>query len=298
MAVKYPWCDYSGKFSGLKAIVFVALFIPGLWIAYALANHLLGARPLIEANHQTGLWAVRLLFVALAVTPLSRLWQWPRLNLVRRMIGVAAFSYIAAHLVLYAAEEMFNLGTVASEILARVYLAIGFTAWLGLAALAATSTDAMVKRLGPRRWQALHRFVYLIAFLGTVHYFIQSKLEVWEPMWIAGLLAWLIGYRAFFWIRGRNTRLPLWGVAALSVAASVLTGLGEAIYFTLAFPVPIERVLLANFSLDAGVRPSWVVLGVGALITLGAVLRRGARQKSRPAAAAPLSAVARKPVSN
>src|SRR5581483_9687902 len=145
-----------------------------------------------------GLWTIRFIFLALAVTPLRAVLQWPRLILVRRMVGVAAFAYVLVHFGLYITQEAFDLAKVASEILLRIYLTIGFVALLGLAALAATSTDAMVRRLG-RRWQRLHRLVYAIALLAVVHYWMQAKLEVWEPTVMAGIYTWLMGYRALAW---------------------------------------------------------------------------------------------------
>src|SRR5579862_7190503 len=179
-AVKYPWNDYSRKLSPLKLTVFIALFLPAAWTALAFATGNLGARPLTEAIHQQGLWTIRLILIALAITPLKAILQWQRLILVRRMVGVAAFAYILLHFTLYIADESFNLVTVASEIVKRIYLTIGFTALVGLAVLAATSTDRMVRRLG-RKWQTLHRLIYLICLLGLIHYSMQSKLEQWEP---------------------------------------------------------------------------------------------------------------------
>ena len=184
----YPWNDYSGRLSPLKLVVFVALFVPAGWVAFAYGFGLLGARPLNEAIHQIGLWTIRLIFLALAVTPLRQILQWPRLILVRRMIGVAAFAYVLIHFSLYTASEAFDLAKVASEIVLRFYLTIGFAALLGLAALAATSTDGMVRRLGGKRWQLLHRLVYAIGVLAVIHYCFQSKLDRWEPTIMAGLL--------------------------------------------------------------------------------------------------------------
>ena len=195
----YPWDDYGGRVSPLKLTVFAALFVPAGWVAFAYGFGLLGARPLNEAIHQIGLWTIRLIFLALAVTPLRQLLQWPRLILVRRMIGVAAFAYVLIHFSLYTASQAFDLDKVASEIVHRVYLTIGFTALLGLAALAATSTDGMVRRLGGRRWQLLHRLVYAIGVLAVIHYCFQSKLDLWQPTIMAGLLFWLFGYRLLLW---------------------------------------------------------------------------------------------------
>src|ERR1700757_1608518 len=153
----YPWLDYSGRVSPLKTVVFAALFVPALYTALSYPLDALGPRPLNEAIHQVGLWGIRFLLLALTITPARQLLQWPRLLLVRRMIGVASFAYIALHLVLYSFDQGLDLTKVASEIVLRFYLTIGFIAFLGLCALAATSTDGMTRRLGGKRWQQLHR---------------------------------------------------------------------------------------------------------------------------------------------
>jgi methionine sulfoxide reductase heme-binding subunit len=271
--MKYPWNDYSLRLSPLKLIVFVALFGPALWVMAAFPLEWLGARPTTEAIRQIGLWTIRLLFVALAITPLRQILQWPRLILVRRMVGVAAFAYAGFHLTLYTADQMFDLAKVASEIVLRIYLTIGFAAVLGLTALAATSTDAMMRRLGARRWQRLHRLVYLIALLAVVHYCMQSKLDLWEPTIMAGIYAWLIGYRLLARRLAVRGRLPLRWVGALGVAAGVLTALGEAAYFALAYGADPERVIAANWSLMLGPRPAAIVLGLGLAVWGAGALR-------------------------
>src|SRR5262245_33712420 len=128
----HPFVDYGGRWSPLKTAVFVALFVPGALTATDYLQGNLGPRPMTEVIHSLGLWALRFLFIALAITPLRHILAWPRLILVRRMIGVAAFAYAAVHLVAYAADQMFDLAKVASEIVLRIYLTIGFAALLGL----------------------------------------------------------------------------------------------------------------------------------------------------------------------
>ena len=263
----YPWQDYSGRLSPLKLAVFVALFLPGSWTAFAFGMGWLQPRPFTEAIHEVGLWMLRFLFIALAIMPLRQICQWPRLILVRRMIGVAAFAYGLAHITLFVADLKFDIAKVASEIVLRIYLTIGFVALLGLAALAATSTDAMVRRLGARRWQRLHRIVYAIALLAVVHYSMQSKLDLWEPTIIAGIYAWLMGYRLLVKFVGVRGKLPLAWVAALSLAAAALTASGEATYFWIALGVDPMRVVSANWSLVAGWRPAPIVLGLGLAVT-------------------------------
>jgi len=277
--LKRPWRDYSGRVSPLKTVTFVALFLPGLWVAYRFATHQLGARPLDEALLEIGQWTLRLVFLALAVTPLSRMLAWPRLNLIRRMLGVGAFAYIATHFSLYIVSEAFNLGAVASEILNHVYLSIGFVALLGLAALAATSTDAMVRRMGPRRWQALHRFVYLVGVFGLVHFFLQSKLDEWEPTVMIGLFVWLMGWRALAWSFGRRP-VPLWSGALLSLAVGPFIAGLEAVYFYFAYHVTVMRVLMADLSFETGVRPAWVVFGIVAAVTVAGLARAALRRPS------------------
>ena len=270
--MKLPWNDYSERLSPLKLAVFTALFLPAAWVALSLPLGWLGARPFTEAIHQIGLWTIRFIFIALLITPLRAILQWPRLILVRRMIGVAAFAYALTHLLLYTASEAFDLAKVAGEIVLRIYLTIGFIAVLGLAALAATSTDAMVRRLG-RRWQRLHRLVYAIALLAVIHYWMQSKLEVWEPTIMAGIYLWLIGYRLLARFVAVRAQVPLLWLAGLAVAAGVLTCLGEAGYFWLAYGVDPVRVVAANWSLDTGLRPAPIVSGLALGLTLVGALR-------------------------
>ena len=267
----YPWKDYSGRTSALKLVVFAALFGPVLWTLLSFTMGWLQPQPYTAAIRQIGLWTIRLIFIALAITPLRATLQWPRLILVRRMIGVAAFLYAITHLTLYTADQKFDLAKVAGEIALRIYLTIGFTAVIGLSALAATSTDGMIRRLG-RRWQSLHRLVYVIALFAVIHYWMQSKLEIWEPTIMAGIYGWLMGYRLlarFFAVRGH---LPLFWVGALGVAAAILTALGEAAYFWVAHGVDPLRVIAANWSLVTGVRPAVIVLGLAlAVVAAGAV---------------------------
>jgi len=280
----YPWKDHAGRISPLKLAVFIALFVPALWVAVAFSAGWLGSRPLNEAIHQLGLWTIRLIFLALAVTPLRHVLQWSRLLTVRRMVGVAAFAYAIGHLSLYAADQAFDVAKIATEIAVRIYLTLGFAAVIGLAALAATSTDGMIRRLGARHWQRLHRLVYAIALLAVVHYCMQSKLDLWEPTIMAGLYAWLILYRAVGRPVGARTRLSLAGVAVLGVAVATLTASGEAAYFWIAYGADPMMVVAANWSLDTGIRPAVVVLALTEAVALAGALRRLAtpRAETRP----------------
>jgi len=282
----YPWLDRGGRLSALKLVVFLALFAPGAWTLLSYGHGSLGPRPLTEAIHQTGLWAIRFLMISLAITPLRRMLQWPRLILIRRMVGVAAFGYATLHLALYIVDQSFDLRLVASEIILRFYLTIGFLALMLLSALAATSTDGMIRRLGGRSWRRLHRSVYVIATLTLVHYFIQSKLAVAEPMVVAGLFAWLMADRALGWIWGESGRRPFWALVSLSVITALLTATGEAAYYRLANGFDPWRVLAANVSSHFDRRPGWIVLAICLAVTAAGFFRsRYASQsrQSRPA---------------
>jgi methionine sulfoxide reductase heme-binding subunit len=280
----YPWQDYSGRTSPLKLAVFVALFGPAAWTALSFLMGWLQPQPFAAAIREIGLWTIRLIFIALAITPLRQILQWPRLILVRRMIGVGAFAYAIAHLSLYTADQMFDLFKVASEIVHRIYLTIGFTAVIGLAALAATSTDGMIRRVGARNWQRLHRLVYGIALLAVLHYCMQSKLDLWEPTIFAGIYGWMMGYRLLARYLGVRGRLPLLWVGALGVMAAVATALGETAYFWIAFGVDPVRVIAANWSLVTGVRPAPIVLGLALAVAAAGALRAVMRipAKRRP----------------
>jgi sulfoxide reductase heme-binding subunit YedZ len=268
----WPWLDRGGRFSPLKSIVFALLWAPALWLAWRLAAGQLGPRPINEVIHQTGLWTIRLLLITLAVTPLRQLLRWPQLVTVRRMIGVAAFAYAAAHLTAFTTDKAFDLGAVATEIVSRFYLTIGALALAGLAVLAATSTDRMVRRLGGRNWRRLHRLVYAIGILAAVHFFLQSKLNVAEPIVMAGLLSWLLAYRLLPEARDLPLR-RLVQVAGLSLLVGVVTLGGEFAYYALAFHADPLRLLAATFSLKAGIRPGWIVLAITALVTALAATR-------------------------
>lgn len=266
-----PWTDGAGRFSALKLAVFSALLVPAaLLLADAVAGSL-GPRPWNLAIHRVGWWTVVFLMASLTVTPLRRTLRWNALISVRRMVGVTAFLATALHLVLYAGEQAWDLGKVSSEIVLRFYLTIGFVALLGLAALAATSTDGMVRRLGGRRWQALHRVVYPVTALALVHFFMQTKADVTEPILFSGLFVWLMAYR--LWRRRFGDPAPA-GLVGLALVAALLTAAGEVVGIAIAFHAPPSVILRALFDFDAGIRPAWWVLAAGLAVAAGALARR------------------------
>lgn len=273
------------RFSALKATLLALLFLPALWIGWKYFNDMLGPRALNLATHQIGQWTIRILFLTLAVSPLRRLWRWQRLQVVRRMLGVATFAYVMLHLLLYTADQGFKLGFVANEIVQRIYLTIGFAGILLLTPLAFTSTDRMVRRLGAKRWRQLHLLIFSIALIAIVHHFMQAKLEVDEPMLMAGLFAWLIGWRLLFRRQGPGSEPALSAVLTLDVATAAATVLFEALYIHLKVGAPVALVLQANLDFYWPLRPGWNVLAITLAVTaIGAVRTLQARRtRLRPA---------------
>ncbi|MFZ5675616.1 MAG: sulfite oxidase heme-binding subunit YedZ [Pseudomonadota bacterium] len=253
------WTDRSGRFSFLKAGVLLLVMIPAAAIAYALWQNDLGPLPYKEALHRIGDWAIRFLVITLALTPLQRILGWPRLALIRRMLGVTTFAYALAHLSLYIVNEKFDVAFVVSEIALRIYLTIGFVALLGLTLLAATSTDGAVRKLG-RNWKRLHLIVYGLAALALLHYFIQSKIDVSQPVLWSGFFLLLMIYRVTMKLRWPLSPLMLAGCAIL---AGLLTAGVEFTWYGLATGVGPFRVLKANLAFAYGLRPAWMVLIVG-----------------------------------
>ena len=258
--------EKSGRWSPEKIIAFVAACIPALWLAWRAFNGELNpARPVNEAIHDTGSWAVRFLLLSLAVSPARRLFAAPKLINMRRTLGVTAFCYAALHLTLYFVQEKFDLAKIVSEIVFRIYLTIGFVALTGLIALAVTSTDGMIKRLGGARWNQLHRVVYAIAVLGIIHFMMQTKVDITESVMIAGFLFWLLGYRLMHRFAGEVTYARS---VVLAFIAAALTALAEAAWYGATTGVPAWRVFAVNFDWDMAFRPAHWVLIVGLAITL------------------------------
>jgi sulfoxide reductase heme-binding subunit YedZ len=182
----------------LKALLFLACLVPLGKLAlelFGVAGTSLGANPIEELMHRLGIWGLNFLLITLTVTPLRRLTGMNWLLRFRRMLGLFAFFYLLMHFLTYLGlDQRFDLAAIIEDIAERPYITVGFTALMLLVPLAATSTHAMMRRLG-RRWQKLHRLVYLIAILGVVHFYWQVKLDTLEPLIYATILAILLGYR-------------------------------------------------------------------------------------------------------
>jgi sulfoxide reductase heme-binding subunit YedZ len=260
-----PWNDRSGAFSPLKATTLTALLLPGLWLAWLWLSDGLGPRRLDAAIHFSGNWAVRVLVLSLLVTPARQMLRQARIILVRRMVGVAAVLYALLHLLLFVADQKFNLGTVFAEIIKRFYLTIGFVALLGLVALGATSFDAAVRRMGGRAWQRLHRTVYAIGVVALFHFMLQTKADVTEATLTFGLYLWLLGYRLVAPKGGAPGRAAMLGLA---LGTGLATVAGEFAWYALMTGIDPWRVAAANLDVGYGLRPAVWVLVVGLALFL------------------------------
>jgi len=189
-----------------KPFVFAASLIPFAWLlcgALGLFDVSLGADPVKKLEHECGTWALNFLLITLLVTPVRQLTGLSHLPRLRRMLGLFAFFYAVLHFTVYLTLDLeFNFRELFKDIAKRPYITIGFAALVLLIPLAVTSTNKMMRRLG-RRWQKLHRLIYVIAGLGVWHFYWQVKRDVREPLIYAGILAVLLGYR---WLKAQQRK--------------------------------------------------------------------------------------------
>ena len=180
-----------------KVTVFVLCLVPFAWLVNEFLNGQLGVNPIQTLLRELGDWALRFLLIGLAITPLKILIGWSKPLHYRRMIGLFAFTYAVLHLASYIGlDQFFEWQLIGEEILKRPFITIGMIGVALLIPLAATSTSGMVKRLGARRWKALHRAVYVVGILGVVHFYMMIKADFREPIIYGAILAALLGVRA------------------------------------------------------------------------------------------------------
>lgn len=186
-----------------KPALFVLALVPLAFLVYRGILDDLGANPVETVNRYTGGWVLRFLLLTLAITPLRRLFGWNSLLRYRRMLGLFAFFYACLHFLSYAwLDQYFVLADIIRDVAKRPYITVGFACLLMLIPLAATSTNAMIRRLGARRWQSLHRLVYLAGVGGIVHFLWLVKSDLREPLIYGAILAVLLGFR--LWRRVRR----------------------------------------------------------------------------------------------
>jgi sulfoxide reductase heme-binding subunit YedZ len=171
-----------------RAALFLLCLLPFLKLSWDAARGDLTANPIENLTHRTGFWALTLLLVTLSVTPIRRLTGWNRVIQYRRMIGLFAFFYACLHVAIYfGLDQLLSFEFILEDIAERPYITVGFTAWLLLIPLAITSTRGWIRRLG-KRWQTLHRLIYVSATLGVLHFLWLVKADVRQPLIYAAVL--------------------------------------------------------------------------------------------------------------
>lgn len=202
-----------------KPIVFVAALTPVGWLIWAGLTGHLSVNPLSDLTNETGLWAIRFICITLAITPLRRITGWNWLIKFRRMIGNYAFFYGSLHFLVYVIADRFagldfpdgivsmttarNLAmSVGEDIYKRPFITIGFTTLMLMLPLAVTSTTGWIRRLGGKRWQALHRLVYAVGVAAVIHYYWLVKADVRSPLLYGAIVVVLLGARAY-WSRSK-----------------------------------------------------------------------------------------------
>jgi methionine sulfoxide reductase heme-binding subunit len=182
-------------------------FLPLPFAVWWIAHDQFTADPIKRTIDYLGEWGLRLLALSLAITPARKLFGWVWLLRYRRTIGVFAFSYIALHLTTYiAVDQGFDWHQIWADIVKRPYITFGMTGFVLLSPLAITSTNAMIRRLGARRWRMLHRLVYIIAPLGVLHYDLLVKKDATWPHFYAAIIGVLLAYRLYDAARSRVER--------------------------------------------------------------------------------------------
>ena len=196
----------------LKPLAFLAALAPFVWLVWAALTNNLSANPLSDITLHTGDWAIRFICITLAISPLRQLTGWHWLIKFRRMAGLFAFFYGTTHFLIYVIADRFAgldfpngivsfttvrslVASVGADIYKRPFITIGFLTWLLMAPLALTSTAGMIRRLGGKRWQALHRVIYVVAITAVIHYWWLVKIDIRPPLRYAIVVGVLLGAR-------------------------------------------------------------------------------------------------------
>jgi sulfoxide reductase heme-binding subunit YedZ len=194
-----------------KVPVFVLCLIPALLLAWRALNGDLSANPIEFVTHWTGDWTIRFLCITLAITPLRKLLRLPELIRFRRMLGLFGFFYASLHfLTWFVLDKFFEWNEILKDVVKRPFITAGFTAFVLLIPLAVTSTTGWIRRLGGKRWQMLHRLIYVSACAGVVHYYWLVKSDIRLPLLYGAIVTVLLVYRLVAnLMRGRRPRVAV-----------------------------------------------------------------------------------------
>ena len=193
-----------------KALVFASGLLPLVFLGFRALNGRLTANPVEFLQHFTGDWTLRFLIITLAITPLRKLLNLPELIRFRRMLGLFGFFYVCLHFLTYIGpDQAFNLAGMWKDVEKRRYITVGFAGFVLLIPLAITSTKGWIRRLGGKRWQTLHRAVYISAICGVIHYYWLVKSDVRKPVFYGVLVGALLLWRLADWLRKRTAAVAV-----------------------------------------------------------------------------------------
>jgi sulfoxide reductase heme-binding subunit YedZ len=191
-----------------KATVFLACLVPGSLLVRRLFTGDLGPNPVETLTHGTGDWTIYFILITLCITPLRKILKQPVLIRFRKMLGLFAFFYGVLHFSVYMVfDHFFDFVAIVADVIERPYITAGFLGYVLMIPLAITSTKGMIRRLGGKRWQRLHRLIYVSATAGVVHYYWLVKSDITVPLRLAVILAILFLLRLWFWVRERREKI-------------------------------------------------------------------------------------------
>ncbi len=200
-----------------KILLFVACLAPLFRLFWRAYNAELTANPIEFITHFTGDWTIRMVVATLAISPLRKLLGFPALIRYRRMVGLFAFFYGSLHFLTYFwLDKFFDFHAIARDVVKRPFITAGFTAFICMVPLAVTSTSGWIRRLGGKRWQRLHRLVYVTAIAGVVHYYWLVKSDIRLPVMYGTLVALELGLRVISQARKPAGRRPVPAVPAVA----------------------------------------------------------------------------------
>jgi sulfoxide reductase heme-binding subunit YedZ len=281
MQLIWPWQDRNRRFSWLKASTFALMLLPAIRTAYLVAIGDYGPLPAAFGGltYWSGVWATVILLTALAVTPSAKIFRWPALIDVRRMIGVTALVYTIAHMVIYFGLRSWNFPMIASDMATRLTLILATLSTIGLIVLGATSVDAAIRYMGAKNWQRLHTTNYVISGLAILHV-VLARGTYTEQYMLTAIFFWLMAWRVLARYRlGANAK----ALAMLAVVSCLLAAFLEAGFLWGRRGFNALETLGYNFTLailDVGYPPAWQVLAFGLLVALGAAGREAFRFKA------------------
>ena len=190
----------------IKPAVFAAALAPSLYLLFRTFTDRLSANPIEDITLTTGIWALRFLVVTLAITPIRRVTGWHRIIQYRRMLGLFAFFYAVLHVTTFVVlDHFFDFQRILADVVKRPYITMGSIAFLSMIPLAVTSTRGWIRRLG-RRWQLLHRLIYVSAIAASIHYLWKVKVMIGSPVYYAAIVAALLLFRIVWSLRGARAR--------------------------------------------------------------------------------------------